>query len=174
MLVLRPLKPLAFTSAPSRDDVVERAHRLDPGQFADAVGMARPVGAAMRPVDLQPVADRPAEHLVDRNAQRLGLDVDQRVLDRGDRLRVDAAGRLPCRGVEIGACGARPAAGPARSAARRAFRMTRSSPCAPYPSMNSDQPTMPSSVVILRNELTRQPASQCRSSILVIFIAATP
>src|SRR5438105_7436484 len=35
--------------------------------------------------------------------------------------------------------------------------------------MYSDQPTMPSSVVILRKELTRQPASQCRSSILVIF-----
>src|SRR5579862_6791640 len=37
--------------------------------------------------------------------------------------------------------------------------------------MYSDQPTRPSSVVILRNELTRQPASQCRSSILTIFIA---
>src|SRR5258708_5738891 len=45
------------------------------------------------------------------------------------------------------------------------------SPCAPYPSMNSDQPTMPSSVVIFRNELTRQPASQCNVSSLVIFIA---
>src|SRR5580765_6967543 len=40
--------------------------------------------------------------------------------------------------------------------------------------MYSDQPTMPSSVVTLRNELTRQPASQCRSSILVIFMAVTP
>src|SRR6267154_4684614 len=35
--------------------------------------------------------------------------------------------------------------------------------------MYSDQPKMPSSVVIFRKELTRQPASQCRSSILVIF-----
>src|SRR6478736_2058948 len=35
--------------------------------------------------------------------------------------------------------------------------------------MYSDQPVMPSSVVIFRKELTRQPASQCRSSILVIF-----
>src|SRR6266542_3691249 len=40
--------------------------------------------------------------------------------------------------------------------------------------MYSDQPTMPSSVVILRNELARHPASQCRSSILVIFIARFP
>jgi hypothetical protein len=29
---------------------------------------------------------------------------------------------------------------------------------------------MPSSVVILRNEKSRQPASQCKSSILTIFI----
>src|SRR5205085_6939283 len=35
--------------------------------------------------------------------------------------------------------------------------------------MYSDQPTRPSSVVIFRKELTRQPASQCRSSIFVIF-----
>src|SRR5712691_2601783 len=37
--------------------------------------------------------------------------------------------------------------------------------------MYSDQPTIPSSVVTLRNELTRHPASQCRSSTLTIFIA---
>src|SRR5580704_3865889 len=36
--------------------------------------------------------------------------------------------------------------------------------------MNSDQPVMPSSVEILRNELTRQPASQCKVSSLVIFM----
>src|SRR5580704_6586254 len=35
--------------------------------------------------------------------------------------------------------------------------------------MYSDQPVMPSSVVTFRKELTRQPASQCRSSILTIF-----
>src|ERR1700745_3573662 len=39
--------------------------------------------------------------------------------------------------------------------------------------MYSAQPTMPSSVVILRKELTRQPASQCRSSILTIFIGVS-
>src|SRR6266436_4488537 len=39
--------------------------------------------------------------------------------------------------------------------------------------MYSDQPMMPSSVVILRKELTRQPASQCSSSILTIFIAGS-
>src|SRR5262249_41788384 len=40
--------------------------------------------------------------------------------------------------------------------------------------MNSDQPVMPSSVETLRNELTRQPASQCSVSILVIFTATLP
>src|SRR5712671_2239771 len=53
------------------------------------------------------------------------------------------------------------------------FWITPVSPWAPYPSIYSDQPTMPSSVVIFRKELTRQPASQCRSSILVIFIGVS-
>ncbi len=57
----------------------------------------------MRPIELQAVAHRSAEHLVDRHAQRLGLDVDERVLDRGDRHLVDPAGGLPGRGVEMGA-----------------------------------------------------------------------
>src|SRR5436853_6417690 len=54
------------------------------------------------------------------------------------------------------------------------LRMSPVSPGAPYPSMYSDQPTIPSSVVILRNELTRQPASQCRSSTLTIFMRVSP
>src|SRR5690348_3958747 len=48
----------------------------------------------MRPVDLQPIAEGAAQHLVYRDAERFRLDVDQRVLDRGDRLGVDAAGGL--------------------------------------------------------------------------------
>src|SRR5579871_5222348 len=36
--------------------------------------------------------------------------------------------------------------------------------------MNSDQPVMPASVDTLRNEVVRQPASQCRVSNPVIFI----
>ena len=75
--------------------VVERAHRLD----AHHLGIAEAVAAAMRPVERQAVAHRPAEQLVDRNAQRLGLDVEQRVLDRGHRLLVDAARRLARDGV---------------------------------------------------------------------------
>ncbi len=57
----------------------------------------------MRPIELQAVAHRTAEHLVDRHAQGLGFDVDERVLDRGDRHLVDPAGSLPRRGVEMGA-----------------------------------------------------------------------
>ena len=70
--------------------VVERAHRLD----AHHLGVAEAVGAAMRPVERQAVAHRPAEQGIDRNAQRLGLDVQQRVLDGGHRLLVQAARRL--------------------------------------------------------------------------------
>src|SRR5215470_3898419 len=51
--------------------------------------------------------------------------------------------------------------------------MTPVSHCAPYPSIYSDQPTIPSSVVTLRKELTRQPASQWRSSTFTIFIGAS-
>jgi hypothetical protein len=54
----------------------------------------------MRPVDLHPVAKGAAEQLVDRYAERLGLDVDQRVLDRADRLGVEPAGRLAGGGVK--------------------------------------------------------------------------
>ena len=39
-------------------------------------------------------------------------------------------------------------------------RTTAVNPELPYPSLNSDQPTTPHSVVILRNDSVRQPASQ--------------
>src|SRR5207302_11442933 len=42
----------------------------------------------------------PAEELVDRDPERLGLEVEQRVLDRADRLLRDAARRLATDGVE--------------------------------------------------------------------------
>src|ERR1700753_984504 len=52
------------------------------------------------------------------------------------------------------------------------LRTTPDNPSEPYDSMNSDQPTTPSSVLILRNEKSRQPALQCRSSILVMRMSA--
>ena len=45
----------------------------------------------MRPVQADLLADRSAEQLVHRYAQRPGLDVDQRVLDRRNGLLSDAA-----------------------------------------------------------------------------------
>ena len=56
---------------------------------------ADPVRAAVRPVEADPVADRPAQQLVDRDAEGPRLDVEQRVLDRADRLLDDAARRRP-------------------------------------------------------------------------------
>jgi hypothetical protein len=80
-LVLSPLKPLALP-------------------FLDPLGVTAAVGAAVRPVELQPLAYGATEHLIDRHAERLGLDVDQRVLDRTDGLGVEPARRLAGRGVE--------------------------------------------------------------------------
>ena len=48
----------------------------------------------MRPVERQALAHRAAEQRMDGNAERLRLDVDERVLEGGDRLLVHAAGRL--------------------------------------------------------------------------------
>jgi hypothetical protein len=48
----------------------------------------------MRPVDRNAVAQLAAEQLVDRHAERLTLDVQEGVLDGGDRLAHHAAARL--------------------------------------------------------------------------------
>ena len=52
----------------------------------------------MRPVDADAVADLAAEQFVAGHAERLGLGVEQRVLDRAQRQRHDAAGGRPRRG----------------------------------------------------------------------------
>src|SRR6266403_2745340 len=48
-----PLEAFAPDLLAKCHDVVERAHRVDPGPFPYAFGMASAVGAAMRPVELQ-------------------------------------------------------------------------------------------------------------------------
>src|SRR5207244_12589997 len=53
---LEPLEALAPDLLAECDDVVERAHRVDPGPFPYPLGIAGAVGAAMRPVELQAVA----------------------------------------------------------------------------------------------------------------------
>ena len=55
----------------------------------------------MRPVDRDAVADRSAEQRIDRHAIGLAGHVEQRVLDRGDRLLVDAAARLARDDVQV-------------------------------------------------------------------------
>ena len=83
--------------APERDDVVVRGELRRPGHLE----RARARRAAMRPVHRDRLARRPAEELVDGDAERLGLEVEQRVLDPGDRLRDDRARALPGGAVEI-------------------------------------------------------------------------
>ena len=54
--------------------------------------MIDPPRGAVRPVHADAVAHLAAEQLVDRHAQRLGLGIEQRILDGAHRLRDDAAG----------------------------------------------------------------------------------
>ena len=62
---------------------------------------SEPVGAAVRPVELEPVSHRSAEQVADRNPERLALDVEERVLHGRDRLLDHAARRLAGGGVEL-------------------------------------------------------------------------
>src|SRR5690242_18673737 len=55
----------------------------------------------MRPVDADAIANLAAEQFVSRDAEMLRLGVEQRVLDRADRLRHDATGGWPGPAVEI-------------------------------------------------------------------------
>ncbi len=70
------------------------------GGHAHLCRVANAVGAAMRPVQRDAVAHRAAEQRIDRDTERLPLDVEQRVLDRRDRLLVEAAARLPRRDMQ--------------------------------------------------------------------------
>ena len=67
--------------------------RLDAGlaEAREHVAKTRAKTAAMRPVEIKPVAERPAEQRANRHAQRLRLDVEAGVLDGGDGLIVEPA-----------------------------------------------------------------------------------
>src|SRR6185436_10717518 len=79
-----------------RFDAVEIGdRRLEP------VGMIDAPGRAVRPVDSDAVADLAAEQVVAGHAERLGLDVEQRVLDGAERQRYHAAGGRPRRGKQL-------------------------------------------------------------------------
>jgi hypothetical protein len=77
--------------APQRGNVVVGLE----GRRAEKAPHARPGGSAVRPVEPHAVAQRSAEELVDRHAERLGLDVPQGQLDAGHGLVRDAAAVLP-------------------------------------------------------------------------------
>ena len=78
-------------------DVVHRAER----RHADDGGVHRARGPAVGPVDPLAEPEGPAEELVHRHAEGLGLHVPQRELDPRDRLGGDAAGALPRHAVEV-------------------------------------------------------------------------
>ena len=82
------------------------ADRLDAVEIGDRrlepVGMIDAPGRAMRPVDPDAVADLAAEQFVAGHAERLGLDVEQRVLDGAERQRHHAAGGRARRGKQFG------------------------------------------------------------------------
>ena len=126
----------------------------------------------MRPVDRDAPANRAAEQFIHRNAEGFALDVEQGVPDGGDGALVDAVGRLHLLDIQQRVDRLdRPGSVPISASAMP--WMTEVRPRLPSASVYSDQPTRPSSVVTFRNENVRQPASQCRSSILAIFIGCS-
>ena len=158
MLVFSALKPRSLHLGAQRGDVVvgPQRRRRRPVRGC-APGRCR--SATSRP-GCGP--HRAAEQLIDRHAQRLALDVEQRILDRRDRPLVDAAGACTVARTAVEAiCSQAADPRPISASARPGSRAVR--PRLPSASVYSDQPTSPSSVVTFRNEKVRQPASQCRT-----------
>ena len=119
-----------------------RARRCD-----QSAGRSPPI----QRVDPDPVAHRAAQQLVHRHAQRLALDVPQRLVDAGERAHMDRRRRDRSRRDTA------PSSDP-RSARVLADQIVgqlvhaRPRPCAARPSTTgSPQPMMPSSVSIFRN-----------------------
>jgi hypothetical protein len=78
-------------------DVVERADRRE----AHFLGVVQAVGAAVRPVQAEPIADGPAEHFAYGHAEGFCLHVNERILDGRDRLLDKAAWRLTRARIEV-------------------------------------------------------------------------
>ena len=115
---------------------------------------------AVRPVERDRLARRPAEELTDGDAERLPLQVEQRVLDAADRLLHDRPRALARPSIEIPVDRlerARIATDDERREIGDDAREPGGEPCE---SVTSDQPTSPSSVVALTKSHGRQPASQ--------------
>ena len=78
-------------------DVVEGADRRE----AHFLGVVQAVGAAVRPVQAEPIADGPAEHFAYGHAEGFCLHVNERILDGRDRLLDKAARRLTRARIEV-------------------------------------------------------------------------
>ena len=63
--------------------------------------MVQAVGAAVRPVQAEPIADGPAEHFGYGHAEGFCLHVNERILDGRDRLLDKAAWRLTRARIEV-------------------------------------------------------------------------
>ena len=78
-------------------DVVEGTDR----RKAHLLGVVQPVGATVRPVQAEPIADGSAKHFAYRHTEGFCLHVNERVLDRRDRLLDKAARRLTRARIEV-------------------------------------------------------------------------
>ena len=93
---LERAEPLLAHLAPDRLDAVEIGdRRLVESRVIDAPG------GAVRPVEADTVAQLASQQLVTRHAERLGLGVEQRVLDGAHGLGDHAAGGRPRRAIEL-------------------------------------------------------------------------
>ena len=96
-LVLKRREPLLDDLAAERGDVVVRAEL----RRSRHLPRSRPRRPAVRPVHRDGVPRRAAEELVDGHAERLRLEVEQRVLDASERLCDHRAGALARGAIEI-------------------------------------------------------------------------
>ena len=92
-LVLTAVKPRATASLPRAAQIVERADARLAEHLLEVFAVAHAEAAEMRPVKPHAVARRPAEQRIDGDAERLRLHIETGILDRGDRLVGEAAGR---------------------------------------------------------------------------------
>ena len=88
---LQRLEAALDDGAAKLPDVVEAAHRRKAPFVLEQVAPPDAPAAAMRPVERDALAERTAEQRIDRNAQRLRLDVEAGILDHRDGLRVQPA-----------------------------------------------------------------------------------
>ena len=79
--------------APDLTDIIQRAHRRACNHLAvEQITIAAAKKSAMRPVDGQSVSNRAAQQFINRDAQRLGLDIQAGIDHRSHGMRLQTAG----------------------------------------------------------------------------------